>query len=266
MRPSCTCCRRSGSATPGHGKAAARGRYCPGPAEPVNALSRPITPMPSSSSSSTIITCTAMATCRCSSPRTRPTTRRLFDSPNAGPYVKDGFDSYLVHGRGEAINPGQTGSKAAPHYHLSVDAGSSRTVRLRLSRTAPVKDGNSFTEFDEIFAARIAEADAFYDDLTPASIKADTDRVNVMRQALAGMLWTKQYFYYDVDEMAGRAPHGTGTAQQRSATASGSTCSTTTSSPCRTSGSTPGTPPGTWPSTCCRSPSSITTLPRSSWT
>ena len=124
---------------------------------------------------------------------------RLFNSPNAGPYVKDAFDSYLVHARGEAVNPELTGSKAAPHYHLSVDAGSSRTVRLRLSRKAPGAGGAAFADFDELFRTRIAEADAFYDDITPASIKADTDRVNVMRQALAGMLWTKQYFYYDVE-------------------------------------------------------------------
>ena len=138
---------------------------------------------------------------------------RLFGTPNASPYVKDGFDSYLVHNRQDAVNPLQTGTKAAPHYQLSVGAGSSQTVRLRLSRTAPGAGGDTFADFDELFRSRIAEADEFYAALTPDAIKADTDRVNVMRQALAGMLWTKQYFYYDVDKwleehhvIAGAAP------------------------------------------------------------
>jgi len=125
---------------------------------------------------------------------------RLFDSPNASPYVKDGFDSYLVHNRQDTINPLQTGTKAAPHYFLSVEAGSAQTIRLRLSRTAPSVAGNTFADFDELFSSRISEADEFYATITPVAIKADKDRVNVMRQALAGMLWSKQYFYYDVDK------------------------------------------------------------------
>jgi len=125
---------------------------------------------------------------------------RIFNTPNASPYVKDGFDSYLVHNRQDAVNPIQTGTKAAPHYQLSVEAGSSKTVRLRLSRTAPGGVGDMFGDFDEVFLSRIAEADAFYASITPDAIKDDTDRTRVMRQALAGMLWTKQYFYYDVDK------------------------------------------------------------------
>ena len=125
---------------------------------------------------------------------------RLFGSPNAGPYVKDAFDSYLVHNQQDAVNPDQTGSKASPHYHLSVAAGSSQTVRLRLSRNAPDEKSTPFGDFDDQFSSRIVEADDFYAALTPESVKADPDRFNVMRQALAGMLWTKQYFYYDVDK------------------------------------------------------------------
>jgi len=125
---------------------------------------------------------------------------RLFGMPNAGPYVKDGFDDYLVHERKEAVNPHQTGSKAAPHYRISIEAGASQTVRLRLSRRSPIEMGDMFADFEEVFRARIAEADAFYASITPDSIKGDADRINVMRQALAGMLWTKQYFYYDVDK------------------------------------------------------------------
>ena len=125
---------------------------------------------------------------------------RIFGISNSSPYVKDGFDSYLVHNRQDGVNPFQTGTKAAPHYQLSVAAGSSQTVRLRLSRTAPRAGDNAFAAFDDLFSSRIAEADAFYSSVIPNSIKADTDRCNVMRQALAGMLWTKQYFYYDVDK------------------------------------------------------------------
>ena len=125
---------------------------------------------------------------------------RLFGTPNASPYVKDGFDSYLVHGQQTAVNPLQTGTKAAPHYQLEVAAGGARTVRLRLARTAPAKGLDSFAGFDDLFHTRIAEADAFYAAITPESVKSDPDRCNVYRQALAGMLWTKQYFYYDVDK------------------------------------------------------------------
>jgi len=125
---------------------------------------------------------------------------RLFASPNAGPYVKDGFDSFLVHNRQNAVNPRQIGTKAAPHCQLSVAAGKEQTVRLRLSRTAPVAGSDPFAGFDELFRSRLDAADAFYAALTPPAIKSDTDRCNVFRQALAGMLWTKQYFYYDVDK------------------------------------------------------------------
>ena len=126
--------------------------------------------------------------------------QRLFSRPNASPYVKDGFDRYLVHSEQDAINPQQTGTKAAPHYRLSVAAGAQQTIRLRLSRHAPVKGGKPFADFDKVFGARIEEADEFYARITPTATQADKDRTNVMRQALAGMLWTKQYFYYDVDK------------------------------------------------------------------
>ncbi|MFZ4539805.1 MGH1-like glycoside hydrolase domain-containing protein, partial [Propionivibrio sp.] len=126
--------------------------------------------------------------------------QRLFGSPNASPYVKDGFDNFLVHQRQDAINPQQTGTKAAPHHQLTVAAGAEQVIRLRLSRGAPVKGKNSFADFDQVFSKRIAEADEFYAALTPAATRADTDRASVMRQALAGMLWTKQYFYYDVEK------------------------------------------------------------------
>ena len=119
---------------------------------------------------------------------------RLWGQPNASPYVKDAFHEYVISGRGEAINPAKAGTKAAAHYVLDVPAGGSQTVRLRLAATRPEK---AFGGFDKIFKNRIADADEFYDRITPASLTEDERRVH--RQALAGMLWSKQYYYFDLD-------------------------------------------------------------------
>jgi hypothetical protein len=128
-------------------------------------------------------------------------TQRLFGSPNRTPYVKDGIDGYIVHGRREAVNPEQQGTKASAHYPITVEAGGSRTLRLRLSDVAPAalapKAGPVGSDFDDVMRARRQEADAFYATVIPSSLNADAARV--MRQALAGMLWSKQFYYYDVD-------------------------------------------------------------------
>jgi hypothetical protein len=87
-----------------------------------------------------------------------------------------------------------TGTKAAAHYRLDVPAGGSKLVRLRLS-AKPSAD--AFGNFDQVFAARLAEANEFYDRITPGSLSEDERRIH--RQALAGMLWTKQYYYFDLD-------------------------------------------------------------------
>jgi Mannosylglycerate hydrolase MGH1-like glycoside hydrolase domain len=121
-------------------------------------------------------------------------TERLFGAPNRTPYVKDGIDGYIVHGRRDAVNPGQKGTKASAHYPLTVGAGASRTIRLRLQDAAPA---TPFGTFDAAMQARRKEADEFYATVIPASL--DADATNVMRQALAGMLWSKQFYYYDVD-------------------------------------------------------------------
>jgi hypothetical protein len=125
---------------------------------------------------------------------------RLFPNyPNASPYVKDGINDYLVHGKSTAVNPAKTGTKAAAHYFLTVGAGVSAVIKLRLSTAAITTKGDYFGKgFDEIFAARLGEADEFYRSLTPPSVGAD--EANVMRQALGGMLWTKQYYYFDADQ------------------------------------------------------------------
>ena len=119
---------------------------------------------------------------------------RLWGQPNPSPYVKDAFHRYVIAGEKDAVNPAQTGTKAAAHYVLDVPAGGSKVVRLRLSAKPAA---NAFSDFDQVFAARLADADEFYERITPKSLSEDERRVH--RQALAGMLWTKQYYYFDLD-------------------------------------------------------------------
>lgn len=124
-------------------------------------------------------------------------TERLFDAPNATPYVKDAFHAYVVGGHMDAVNPAHVGTKAAAHYVLDVPAGGEIVVRLRLgpeNEVAPTDDAT----IDAVFAARMAEADGFYEAQIPGPISADERRV--ARQAYAGLLWTKQFYHYAVAE------------------------------------------------------------------
>lgn len=126
---------------------------------------------------------------------------RLFSGVNVGLYVKDGINDYLVRGRIDAVNPALIGTKVSPHYQLRIPGGGTQVLHLRLTRTGPDRMIEPFRDFDDVFQKRIEETDAFYDIITPARLKSqDPARVILMRQALAGMLWTKQYFYYDVDQ------------------------------------------------------------------
>ena len=122
---------------------------------------------------------------------------RLFGKPNASPYVKDGINDYLVNGKTGAINPSQRGTKVAAHHEAKVGPGETAMIRLRLSDATPEAMGNPWQRFGEIMEARRREADDFYRAVTPARVSEDESRV--MRQALAGMLWSKQYFYFDLD-------------------------------------------------------------------
>ncbi len=124
-------------------------------------------------------------------------TERIFGTPNATPYVKDAFHNYIVHGKQDAVNPQHTGTKAAADYQVTVGAGQSATLRLRLSDAAPTAMGDAFKDFAKIMETRKREADEFYRGVIPGRLTEDEGRV--MRQALAGMLWTKQYFGFDVD-------------------------------------------------------------------
>jgi hypothetical protein len=123
-------------------------------------------------------------------------TQRLVGVQNRTAYVKDGINNYLVHGKSDAVNPQHSGTKMAAHYRLTVPAGGSQTIRLRLTNSA--RGNGAFGKpFDQLIATRRQEADEFYATVIPRSL--DADAALVMRQALAGMLWSKQFYYFDVN-------------------------------------------------------------------
>ena len=131
---------------------------------------------------------------------------RLFPGvPNSTPYVKDGINDCVVQGNEGAVNPEKQGTKVAAHHRLVVGPGQSASVRLRLTGQAAVdQSGNAKTssssfgqEFDETLAVRLQEADEFYRSVTPPTVSSDA--ANVMRQAIAGMLWSKQFYFFDGD-------------------------------------------------------------------
>ena len=117
---------------------------------------------------------------------------------NASQYVKDGINDYVVDGDRSAINPSGQGTKVAAHYRLTVQPGQSATVRLRLNAHSATSHSGLGSDFNEIFSARIQEADEFYATVIPPLISADA--AAVMRQAIAGMLWSKQFYYFDGDQ------------------------------------------------------------------
>ena len=122
-------------------------------------------------------------------------TERLWGTPNTSPYVKDGINNFVVEGRRDCVNPEQQGTKVAARHHLVVAPGGEEFVYLRLrSASAPRP---AVDDLDSLLAQRRADADEFYTSITPPGL--DPDAAAVMRQALAGMLWTKQYYGYDVD-------------------------------------------------------------------
>jgi hypothetical protein len=131
---------------------------------------------------------------------------RLFPGQkNESRYVKDGINNCVVQGNQGAVNLEKQGTKVAAHYQINVAAGQNKVVRLRLSLSSPDRKGEPFgKQFDEVFAARLREADEFYKEVIPPSL--DDDAKNVMRQAIAGMLWSKQFYYYDLDKWLGE--HG----------------------------------------------------------
>ena len=141
-------------------------------------------------------------------------TSRLYDTPNFTPYVKDAFHQYLISNDKSAVNPRHEGTKAAAVYAREVPAGGEIVIRLRLIQghitpelTGPERLQTPFNTFDDHVVQRQHEADAFYAELQtwPAASLNSTgpvpdfqDLKRIQRQALAGMLWSKQYYYYDV--------------------------------------------------------------------
>ena len=124
--------------------------------------------------------------------------QRLWGQPNPSPFVKDGIGERVVHNNREAVNPAGRGTKVSPDVVLTIPARETRTVRLRLTRGAPGATPAPFADHDRVLEQRRREADVFYEGITPPAVRADQDRASVMRQALAGMLWSKQYFHYDL--------------------------------------------------------------------
>jgi Mannosylglycerate hydrolase MGH1-like glycoside hydrolase domain len=145
-------------------------------------------------------------------------TERLFSSPNRQPFVKDGINDFIVHGRREAVNPEQVGTKAAAHYAFTLEPGGSRVIRLWFGRVGealeeepsgepgltprpnclPVLDQEAFEYFDSVVKRRRLEADEFYAELEPSSLSDEHKLIH--RQALAGMLWTKQFYHYGIED------------------------------------------------------------------
>jgi Mannosylglycerate hydrolase MGH1-like glycoside hydrolase domain len=124
---------------------------------------------------------------------------RLFaGQKNESPYVKDGINDCLVQGKQSAVNSAKQGTKVAADYRVKIDAGQSKVIRLRLFKSSPDQKREPFgKQFDESFANRLREADEFYKSVTPPSVSEDAAKV--MRQAIAGMLWSKQFFFFDGD-------------------------------------------------------------------
>jgi hypothetical protein len=125
---------------------------------------------------------------------------RLFGVTSATRFPKDGINDHVVEGA-PTVNPDGTGTKAALRYRLDVEPGATATIELRLG-----EPGEPETDFHEVLCAREREADAFYEELTPPG--ASGDEARVLRQALAGMLWSKQFFHYDVERWLEGDPAG----------------------------------------------------------
>lgn len=133
--------------------------------------------------------------------------QHLFNGTNENPYVKDGINQFVLHGNKAAVNADGCGTKMAADYALLIAAGETHIIRLRLARAGSIATGAAFTDFETVFDLRRQQADHFYEQLSGG--KLDTERQRLLRQMLAGMLWTKQYYEFDVgcwlDEHHGQA-------------------------------------------------------------
>lgn len=150
--------------------------------------------------------------------------QRLWGAPNHSAFVKDSINDAVIHNKIDIVNPGKTGTKAAAHYRFIITPNDSRTIRLRLRKLdndpspadsvvslspgerAEVRATPPFHDFDEVLAARKAEADEFYHSVTPVNLPSEHRAIQ--RQALVGLLWTKQFYYYVVEEWLTGDPAG----------------------------------------------------------
>jgi hypothetical protein len=123
-------------------------------------------------------------------------TEKVSGTPNKTPFVKDAFHDAVIHGKNlDILRQKRSGTKFAPVYHYRIEGGGSRAIYLRLSNKITDNPFSSATM--GIFSSRKEEADAFYHSILPAGISPEM--ANVQRQALAGLLWSKQYYHYDVE-------------------------------------------------------------------
>lgn len=123
--------------------------------------------------------------------------RRLYGNWEDRSYAKDGIEEYIIGGRKESVNPKKKGTKAAAHYPLMVPSGGEEVVQLRLTRQRPPEKKELFGKsFDESFRQRETEANEFYKAVIPEGLS--TDSTNAVRQCFAGLMWTKQFYYYEV--------------------------------------------------------------------
>ena len=122
---------------------------------------------------------------------------RLYGSANATPFVKDAFHDYVISGRRDVVNPAQHGTKAAAHYVLNIPAGGEAVLRFRLRPESEEMHG-AWADFDKVFRQRIAEAEVFYASRLPDTLSEDQRLV--VRQAYAGLLWSKQWYGYVVKQ------------------------------------------------------------------
>ena len=178
---------------------------------------------------------------------------RLFRAPNASPYVKDAFHAYLVEGRRDAVNPARRGTKAAAWTRLAVPAGGSARVRLRLTERRcekAIRSARTSTRAIDRCRARGRRVLRRHD----PGVAAEDER-RVMRQALAGMIWSKQYYGYDVRRwlLGDPAEPPPPPERRRGRNRDWRTSTPPTCSRCRTPGSSRGSPPGTSPSTASSS-------------
>ena len=122
--------------------------------------------------------------------------QQIFNYNNGSKYAKDGINNYIVDGQKDAVNHNKIGTKFSPHYKLIIAPGETKSIKLRLSDQSDLAEplGN---EFDTIFQTRLIEADEFYQQINPISFNEDL--INIQRQAFAGMLWSKQYYKFDIE-------------------------------------------------------------------